>query len=240
MTAKESASIALRVLETIFAIVVLGLGAGFLSNIDDNYARVSLSVGTSSLSSIYLLYVELWVPVVFSGNSPSVVLLICEVGFSVLYLTSWAVLAAIVPSNCTAFVDEIDASNGNANCHIIPALITFNILDFLFFTTTMILFLGYCYIPEVVDQGFLHSFRFSPFVWGCIFSEPDGRRGIFGKHRHTVATIQTNPQQPQQQPAPTTQNQEEILPVDEEAQIGDDEDEQKFVDSEEPEPVNDK
>ncbi|CAK9441581.1 uncharacterized protein LODBEIA_P54490 [Lodderomyces beijingensis] len=160
----QAASIALRVLELIMSIILLGLSAGFTADIRE--ARVIYNLVASVISVTYLGYVGAFVPIFFNYNSPSWIILIMEILNFVLLLSSWAVVASDFPTDCPT------NSWGKQNCQIYQTMLAFGIMDWLLYTFSMSFFIGYSYVPEIREYGFFHQFRFTDYYWGCIFVDP--------------------------------------------------------------------
>ncbi|KAI3404740.2 hypothetical protein KGF56_002443 [Candida oxycetoniae] len=158
---QEIISIIIRVLETILAIIALGLAGGFTADI--SLGRVIFTIVTAAESLVYLGYVEFLVPVAFKGKNISTLVFCCEVLNTLLYLVSWAIIAGDFPSDCN------NSSWGKSNCQIYQAILPFTLLNWLLFSISFGLFLGFSYIPEIQRFSGAHTLKPTKYYWGSIF-----------------------------------------------------------------------
>ncbi|KAI5964135.1 uncharacterized protein KGF55_002077 [Candida pseudojiufengensis] len=180
LSVKENVSITIRVFETVFAIILIGLTASNIERIDDYVARITYSLVINVLDMIYFSYYGFFVPVAMNGETPSFLILLCDFNFFVLYLASWGSYAANFPTCGDGNVNW--GTTSESTCQIYQTTMALTIVQWVLYALDFSLFLGYSYVPEVVRYGIFHCFGLSPFYWGSIFTNfpPRTRRRCFG------------------------------------------------------------
>lgn len=167
MSWKQITTFILRGCQAIFAIIILGLSAGVLSDVDTNISRVTFSLVVALFNIIYFAYNQIMVPFVFKNQSLSSLICWLEFMFMVFYLAAMGAIADIFPTDCDW---DYLSSKATTTCRTYQAILPFNLFNWLLFTATFILFIGFTYVPEIRTHGFAHTFSLTNFEFGTIFS----------------------------------------------------------------------
>ncbi|CAD1813197.1 Membrane-associating domain family protein [Candida parapsilosis] len=157
----------LRTVEFITTVAIMGLSGSVLAKVGHNIPRVSFTTTVAAIDILYLGYVGLFVPVALNNTTPSFIILGAQGAVWILYLGSWAAIAANFPTDCSTNSWE---NSSRATCRAYQALLPFSLFNWLLYGIEGALFLGYSYINEVTNYGLGHTFRPSPFYWGSIFA----------------------------------------------------------------------
>ncbi|CCG21979.1 hypothetical protein CORT_0B02640 [Candida orthopsilosis Co 90-125] len=164
---RRNTSIFLRTVEFITTVAILGLSGSVLAKVGHNIPRVSFTTTVAAIDVLYLGYVGLFVPVALNNTTPSFIILGAQGAVWILYLASWAAIAAKFPTDCSTSSWE---NSSRATCRAYQALLPFTLFNWLLYGVEGALFLSYSYVNEVVNYGLGHTFRPSPFYWGSIFA----------------------------------------------------------------------
>ena len=167
MSWKQITTLILRGCQALFAVIILGLSAGVLGNVDTNISRVTFSLVVSIFNIIYFAYNQIMVPYLFKNQSISSLICWLEFMFMVFYLAAMGAIADIFPTDCGWYYGS---SKATTTCRTYQAILPFNLFNWLLFTATFILFIGFTYVPEIRAHGFAHTFSLINFEFGTIFS----------------------------------------------------------------------
>lgn len=158
MSWREIITYIFRATEATSSIVILGLSSGYLAESGNN-REVNYSLAVAILNLIYFGYSQTFVPSIGHDRTSSTLIFCCEGGLAILYLAAMASIANDYPTHCS-----------DSSCRMYQAILPFDLFNWLLFSVTFILFVGYSYIPEISTYGFVHTFRFSDFEYGTIFA----------------------------------------------------------------------
>ncbi|KAI5968899.1 hypothetical protein KGF57_000014 [Candida theae] len=164
---RKTVSIILRSAEFLFSVVVLGLSAGVLAGYNSNIPSVTLNLVVAILDIIWLAYVAFIAPSVFAGQTPTVLVLTCQVILWALYLAAWVAVTADFPKNCNESIymrDSIDTCRAN------QAILAFSILNYVVLNTELAVFYQHSLIPEAKTFGGRHLLQKTTYVWGTLFN----------------------------------------------------------------------
>ncbi|KAI5960032.1 hypothetical protein KGF57_001976 [Candida theae] len=164
---RRNTSVFLRTVELVTTVAILCLSGSILAKVGHDIPRVSFTTTVAAIDILYLGYVGLFVPVALNNTTPSFVILGAQSAVWILYLGSWAAIAAHFPTDCTTNSWE---NSSTATCRSYQALLPFTLFNWLLYSVEGTLFLSYSYVNEVVNYGLGHTFRPSPFYWGSIFA----------------------------------------------------------------------
>ena len=164
---RRNTSIFLRAVEFLATVAIVGLSGSVLAKVGHNIPRVSFTTTVAAIDLLYLGYVGLFVPVALNNTTPSFIILGAQSAVWILYLGSWAAIAANFPTDCSTNSWE---NSSRATCRSYQALLPFTLFNWLLYGVEGTLFLSYSYVNEVVNHGLGHTFRPSPFYWGSIFA----------------------------------------------------------------------
>lgn len=162
------ASLGLRAAQVLLAVLILGIGAGYLQKIGFNVDRASLCVATAVLSLLYV------VPTFFAVTRrfyQPLVVLIAESLFFILYLASFGGITDLYGSgSCSGtFVSGFGFySYNNDSCKLGKALIPFTLFQWLLFTATLVLAIFFTIVPLARAGGFNNLLKFDIFSLGAI------------------------------------------------------------------------
>lgn len=164
---KVTTSIILRLVEFLFAVIVLGLSAGVLAGFDTNISRVSFNLVVAIFNIIWLVYIAFIAPRVLAGQTPTVVVLAVQCIFWVFYLAAWAVIADAFPSDCNWWFFLRDSES---TCRAYQAILPFSLLNWFWFSIELGLFFGYSLVPEIRSFGGNHLLLNTTYYWGTLFN----------------------------------------------------------------------
>ncbi|RLV93553.1 hypothetical protein JA1_002252 [Spathaspora sp. JA1] len=180
MHLKQLFTYGIRGAEGTFAVIVLGLSAGILAEAGINIDRVSYCLVVAILNLIYFGYIGGVLPFVTNNDAPSLAILICETLFALFYLAAMGSMADIVPGGSCDIWDGYNyyssfstghRYNFKSICQLEKALIPFTLFNWLLFTSSLLLFLFYSYIPEVRTYGWGHIIKLTKYHLGAIWSD---------------------------------------------------------------------
>ncbi|RCK65268.1 hypothetical protein Cantr_00753 [Candida viswanathii] len=175
MTWKPIVTYLTRGSESVFAVIILGLASGVLAKLGHNDSRTTYALVVSVFNIIYFGYSQAMIPTICNYRTFSSLIFACETLFAIFYLAAFAAIADAFPTgNCNAF----GGGDLTSACRMYQALLPFTLLNWLLFSTDLVLFIGFSYIPEIATYGFAHTFVLSKFQFGAIFSD---YVTIFGK-----------------------------------------------------------
>lgn len=165
------ASLSLRIIQVFLAILILGIGAGYLDKIGFNVDRASLCVATAVLSLIYV------VPMFFAVTRafyPPILVLVGESLFCILYLASFGGITDLYGSgSCSGRYSYGFAfySYDDGSCKLGKALIPFTLFQWLFFAATLVLLIMFTIVPLAKAGGFNNLTKLSIFSPGAIYAD---------------------------------------------------------------------
>ncbi|KAG7664807.1 uncharacterized protein J8A68_001689 [[Candida] subhashii] len=168
MEGKELITYCIRGCESVFCIITLGLSAGLLNDVGGNVDRVTFALVTSILNILYFGYIGGIMPYVTVEQSPSSVIFASEIILAIFYLAAMGAIADITPTTSCSF---FGFHNDDTICSLLKALIPFTLFNWLLFSGSFTLFLVYSFIPEMQTYGFAHTFKFTTYQWGAIWSD---------------------------------------------------------------------
>lgn len=176
MTWRPIVSYILRGCQSVFAIIILGLTSGILAKLGHNESRVTYSLVVAIMNIIYFGYSLALVPSIKRNRTISSLIFICEALFTIFYLAAMGAIADVFPSgDCDSFFFSNDLASA---CKMYKALLPFNLFNWLLFTATLTLFIGFSYIPQIRSYGFANTFTLTRFEFGVIFANTFN---LFGK-----------------------------------------------------------
>lgn len=158
----------IRGTQAVFAIIVLGVAAGFLGEVGTNVDRVTFALVTSILNILYFGYIFGILPYVTQNGAPSVVILSCEIIMTIFYLAAMGAVADITPSGSCSFRFW---GSGDTACSLLKTLIPFTLFNWLLFTASLILFILYSFVPEIKSYGGSHVAKNTTYEYGAIYSD---------------------------------------------------------------------
>ncbi|EGW31080.1 uncharacterized protein SPAPADRAFT_63007 [Spathaspora passalidarum NRRL Y-27907] len=197
MILKEIFTYSIRGAEGLFALLVLGLSAGYLGVYGHNVDRISYTLVVSILNLIYFGYIGGVLPFVTEERAPSLSILLSEGILSIFYLASMGSIADMVSGvSCDLGDYYFDGNQYYSNhkykttCHIAKALIPFTLFNWLLFTASLLLFVFYSFIPEVSTYGWGHIIQLTKYHFGAIwanYAQPPFKK-VIGAEEKGVAT----------------------------------------------------
>lgn len=164
---KRTTSIILRLVEFLFAVIVLGLSAGVLAGYNTNISRVSFNLVVAIFNIIWLAYIAFIAPKVFAGQTPTAVVLGCQCIFWIFYLAGWAAIADVFPEDCNWWYYMRDSED---TCRAYQAILPFSLLNWVWFSIELGLFIGYSLVPEIKNYGANHLLQNTTYYWGTLFN----------------------------------------------------------------------
>ncbi|KAI5969763.1 hypothetical protein CANMA_001225 [Candida margitis] len=175
---KTTTSIILRSVEFVFAVIVLGLTAGVLAGYNTNISRVTFNLVVAIFNIIWLAYIAFIAPRVLRAQTPTAVVLACQGIFWVFYLAGWAAIADVFPDDCNWWYYMRDSED---TCRAYQAILPFSLLNWVWFSIELGLFIGYSLVPEIRHLGWNHLLQNTTYYWGTIFNaETTTSKGLGG------------------------------------------------------------
>lgn len=153
---------AIRGLQLLFSILVLGLSAGFLSDIESNFGRVSYNLVVSLFTIVYIVFLGVLLVTLQNTTLPIIILVIESL------LTLFWLIAFALTADTFGLIDCFFLSDW---CKIGKALIPFGLFNWLLFAASLILFVIYTSVPLGKAHGISGSLtKPTTFSFGAIFS----------------------------------------------------------------------
>ena len=186
---KTTTSIILRLVEFLFAVIVLGLTAGVLAGYNTNISRVTFNLVVAIFNIIWLAYIAFIAPRVLLNQTPTAVVFGVQVIFWIFYLAGWAAIADVFPDDCNWWYYMRDSED---TCRAYQAILPFSLLNWIWFSIELGLFIGYSFVPEIKNYGANHLMQNTTYYWGTLFNAETTTSKSFAGVNFTDSGIATS------------------------------------------------